>query len=731
MKTTFLIRRSGQILKNKALSLFNRIALPRMKSCLGFSDQKFLKKFNIPAVKLDLQRNNITAARNGLFEHFRRKDASAWPAFPSRMSDANDLSKSDLIKSADSLLSLRFPVTDRPEIHFPSTIDWTFNPSSDPRARWTRDLNRHIWWSVIAVAYQKTGDERYAHGLINIMDDWCRKNPPPSVKNEGDPVWTLMGVGMRSVIWASTFGILLSSPSFSAESALQMLKSIYDHAEFLYLFKTNNNHLLRECNGLATIGVYFPEFVKSEKWKDKAFKRLEDALINQVNTDGSHYELSTGYQWLVIDEFEGTWDLLQSAHTSFTKGNLTNYLKKMYSFLMYVSRPDGSIPQLNDGFMEGKEIQLRKLENASRKFGFQDILFVSTSGKEGSIPDETSKGFDDAGLYVMRSSWRKDSHYLIFDCGPFGGHHGHEDKLSFEISVFGYPFIVDPGTYTYNVADPYRAYFMSSRSHNTVTIRGGSQIRRQKIRNLNPVARNDNHAQWIRNDGFDYVQSDYKEGYGDFRFFRKKEGADPSVIEGVIHTRSILYVKSDYWILHDKIESPLPLSYEILFHMDPAIQCKIEDNKVVRLFRNGVYLNLFPISHCDFKIQSVFGGEAPIQGWYSNGKGKHKVPSPAIIFSTEETQKIDIITMIYPSWNQKDPIRVRFIKGNDKKNDSFQYRVEFNKGLDVIDIAKENLSIHTNEMPLVNFIGLTRKSQNGNTHHQSEWIKSDCQKISL
>ena len=79
-----------------------------------------------------------------------------------------------------------------------------------------------------------------------------------------------------------------------------------NHAQFLSTFKTSQNHLLRESNGLATASVYFPEFKPSKHWLQIALTRLNAELEKQINPDGFHFELSTGYQWVVVNEFEKT-----------------------------------------------------------------------------------------------------------------------------------------------------------------------------------------------------------------------------------------------------------------------------------------------------------------------------------------------------------------------------------------------------------------------------------------
>jgi len=147
----------------------------------------------------------------------------------------------------------------------------------------------------------------------------------------------------------------------------------------------------------------------------------------------------------------------------------------MYQMLAYLIRPDGTFPEINDGFLHWKPIRLAK---AGRLFNRPDFCFVGSQGTEGSPPSKTSIAIQDAGFCVMRTDWTSQARYLFFDAGPFGGPHGHEDKLNIEVCAFGQPFIVDSGSYTYHRQDPFRTYFVGSSGHNTILVDGQSQIRR-------------------------------------------------------------------------------------------------------------------------------------------------------------------------------------------------------------------------------------------------------------
>jgi uncharacterized heparinase superfamily protein len=53
--------------------------------------------------------------------------------------------------------------------------------------------------------------------------------------------------------------------------------------------------------------------------------------------------------------------------------------------------------------------------------------------------------------------------------------HGHADALSFTLRAFGTDVFVDPGTYDYFSFPACRAYFRSTRAHNTVVVDGLDQ----------------------------------------------------------------------------------------------------------------------------------------------------------------------------------------------------------------------------------------------------------------
>ncbi|MDY6876443.1 MAG: alginate lyase family protein [Chloroflexota bacterium] len=620
---------------------------PRMVSAQTLSDETFLARFDLADVRAQIEQGNVTAAKKALWDHYSRRVTTTWPAPPNMIRDlrvnTDELNQDELLTLADSILEHRFVLRmNMPRVTPEGKIAWHLNPTSE--REWLLALNRHQWWPILGLAYAQTGDERYATTFVTQMLDWVEQSPPPTRKNEQSPNWRLMEVGMRMrVSWIPCFALFYNSPAFTGKAKLTMLRTIYDHARFLLLFKTNRNHLLRESNGLAYASICFPEFKEADHWRQVALARLDKALVEQFNQDGSHIEVSTGYQSLVIDEFQNTYTLLQANALSLPKEDLASWLERMYHMMAYLIRPDNTFPQVNDGYVYWKYPQLAQ---AGEALGRDDFVYIGTGGSRGTRPGNTSAGFDDGGLYAMRSDWTKDARYLLFDAGPYGGPHGHEDKLSIELFAFGQAFIVDSSSYTYDTTNPFRAHFVSSQAHNTVLVDGQSQVRRWQEENLNPKTAVGNYATWISQPDFDYVSASYSDGYSLFSF---KKPVDASIIEDVTHTRHILFVRPDYWVLVDEIQASTPHNYQVLFHTVPEIKAKMgpKNRVALNVTPEAATLYLIPSDPQNVKVRCLTGGENPIQGWYSPCSG-HKAPATVVIYERESRASTVVTTLLYP-----------------------------------------------------------------------------------
>ena len=679
-----------------ARRLRNRIITPRVKSVLTLSDAEFLNMFNLTGIYRNDSAGDTAAAIKALFNHYRERLKTGWPSPPKTISDImitieeisdvkiDRLTAEELVATANSIVCNRFSDGGfSPKRTANGDIDWDHNPTSNPEWHWW--LHRHHWWPILAKAYSISGDERYAAAFVSQMQDWIQNNPPPSGKDESSPSWRLMEVGLRMrVSWIPSFALFFESPAFADEDKLLMLRSIYDHANFLCCFKSRMNHLLRESNGLAAVAAYFPEFKDAPQWEHIALARIDTELSNQVNDDGSHIEMSVGYQWLAVDEFEKAYRLLEDCQLSLPNENIASRLEKMYQVLTYVVRPDGTFPQINDGYIQW---EVTRMADAGKKLGRKDFEYIGTQGDKGELPAYNSVSIGDAGFFVMRSGWTEQSKYLFFDAGPYGGWHGHEDKLSIEIYALGAPFIVDAGSYTYENADPYRSYFVGSYSHNTVLVDGLSQIRRWNKANMKPKRSKGKYAKWISEEKFDFVSADYDEGYGRF-FLSSLEKAQ--VMNDVVHKRTIVFVKPDYWVIFDQLVAGQAHDYQLLFHAHPDITVHEMQDNCVCLESAGAnsVLYLMPALSDELTVKLAKGSETPLQGWYSGGPYR-KVPASTVIFEKKKRQNVELITLAYPSSTRQVENDLRIESIAMTRGQGLACRVRHTNGEDYIMLSED------------------------------------------
>lgn len=663
--------------------------IPLMNSVDQLSDDEFLNLLQVESVLNYLKIGDVQAAKYAAVDYYRDRQQTTWPKVTSRLTDLRldleTLDSEEIIKQADLILTNHLTYSEtKPRFTAQGDIDWFYNPSGN--REWLYRLHRHQWWVILGLAYVQTSDERYAVAFVTQLMDWIVKNPPPTFKDESNPAWRLMEVGLRvRISWIPAFSMFLGSPNFTLNAKLTMLRSIYDHASFLALYTSKLNHLLRESNGLVSVSIFFPEFHEAEQWQKIALQRLEEELKRQINQDGSHIELSTGYQCLVIDEFEVTYQLLQSGNLTLENEDLGKWLEKMYQMLIGVIRPDGSFPEINDGF---NIYSYKKLFNAGEVFGREDFVYVGTQGEYGTEPEFTSTAFDNAGLYVMRSDWTSNARFLLFDAGPYGGFHGHEDKLSIEIFAYGHSFIVDSGSYTYEKSDPFRNYFVGSQGHNTVLVDNQSQVRRVQIAHRNPHVTEGNFATWVSELEFDYIASSYDDGYGVLDLSKLNKTV---VNKDVTHTRHIVFIKPDYWLIVDELLASNKHDYQWLFHTAPQITINQGSNgrAIMTTESAEARLCVIPANPQEINMRCIIGEEDPIQGWHSIDH-LQKTPSSTLLYEKKNVASVTQATLLYPydAETACDDVSIESLLVSPDKNNS-AFKITTPNGTDYLMFSKD------------------------------------------
>jgi len=518
---------------------------------------------------------------------------------------------------------------------FEGRIDWTLDPID--YKEWPFQLNRHQFWVTLGRAYWATGEEKYAREFVFQMMDWVKQCPVPrSVSGNASNNWRTIEAGIRmGHNWPEAYHLFLASPSFTDDAIVTMVKSCAEHARHLMRWPTTGNWLTMEADGLMHVGVLFPEFKEAADWRKTATDRLYAELDKQVYPDGAQIELSTGYHQVSLTNFVKAWEIAHLNGVAMPADYIAK-IQRMYDYNLLASMPNGYLPGLNDAGATGIR---RWLEQGFKLFpDRKDYQWVATGGKSGEEPKVGSIALPFSGHLVMRSGWKPESLYMLFDAGPFGYGHQHEDSLNIVLYAYGKYLLVDPGNYPYD-SSQWRKYVLSTRAHNTIRVDGEDQHSRGKSREKYVVSQ-PLPNRWASCPEFDYASSTYTEGYGDTNQIK------------VTHNRRVFFVKPEYWIVVDTLtpSDDQQHSYESMFHLDAERAEVDEQSKSVRTVNaDAANLAIIPMADSGLSVRIVSGQEKPIvQGWMPSG-GYDVRPIPTPIFGKSGSGPVTLAYALYPT----------------------------------------------------------------------------------
>ncbi len=510
------------------------------------------------------------------------------------------------VEDAKKLCEDKFDLLGYKDLDFGDPVDWHYEPVSDiqaPMQHWKLfddletegtgdrkivwEANRHQHFFTLGIAYLQTKDERFAAAFVRHLDGWMEQNPPGMGIN-----WaSSLEISFRAMSWLWAFHLFKDSQSFTPGVFRKALKYLFAHGthieQYLSTYYSPNTHLTGEALGLYYLGTQLPFLERASHWRKIGRKILLEELDKQILPDGVYFEQTTWYQRYTADfylHFLILHKLNNEKISPKKSAKLDTKVQSLLDFMMFATRPDGTTPIIGDD--DGGRV-LPQTDSASDNFRgtlsvgavlFKrgDYKYVSKDvsqelfwllGEEGMkiydflesyYPENNSKAFKDGGYFVMRDGWSETDNYLLFDAGEIGSHnggHGHADTLGFELAVAGKTMLIDPGTYTYHESKELRDSFRSSSAHNTLSIDdesssqfGGKFSWQTKAV---PLVKS-----WLSFDRFDFVEASH-DGYQRL----KNSPAE--------HTRSILFLRNEYWIMRDFVNTAGGHKYRQNFHFPP------------------------------------------------------------------------------------------------------------------------------------------------------------------
>ena len=453
------------------------------------------------------------------------------------------------------------------------TFQWA-EQSSD-----TAYVGFHYFWFIkeLARAFLLTGDPKYPTMFREVVCSWwealpdvaagasfCRAGSSRPDLTGMDIIWNRgLGSSLRCVFLMDNYALMRGRPEFTTELHGKILRIFLGHARYMLdqqLQQYNpSNFQTSQMSWMVTAAVMLPEFREAAQWLEMGIKRLRERIEKNYNQDGAQVELCPQYHLAGMRDITRATLLLRRngiADLSRDKA-IWKKLERIFDWPIRTAHPTGHLALFNSGdyctewqaflplgmqlfgsrlhawaacrFIKPGFIPVAK--NVSEYILFMDGEWVRTlnDGPAGELPSFTNDLMVDSGLAVLRSGWDENAFSLAFDFNrePYGGH-AYPGRLSFDLWAYGAALVVNPGSPMSYSHPRYMAWCYKTISHNTVMVGERDQ---QKPYFAKLLAWRDG-----RRVTFVSAQTEcYRESHG------------------IIHQRSIVWVKGEYYFIFDRL----------------------------------------------------------------------------------------------------------------------------------------------------------------------------------
>jgi hypothetical protein len=378
-----------------------------------------------------------------------------------------------------------------------------YRVAGDAKVVW--EPNRHHHLVVLGRAYRATGDVRYASAVVEQLESWLEQCPFGRGMNWRSP----LELAIRLINWVWAVDLIHESGLVTGEFWRRLRR-----ATFLHLWEITrkysrgssaNNHRIGEAAGVFIASSYFRELDDAGRWRRESREILSEEIVVQTYPDGGTREQAVGYHVFVLQLFLLAGIVARKTGEDFPAVYWSR-LERMLEFLGALSE-GGTLPMIGDSD-DGYVLDLGSTQDIRALFCIGAVVYgrADFKARAGVYTEATrwllgasgratfdalrsapasellaSRALPDSGYYLLQSGHREavDRISVVFDCGELGfksiAAHGHADALSFTLRAFGSDVFVDPGTYDYFSFPACRAYFRSTRAHNTVVVDGLDQ----------------------------------------------------------------------------------------------------------------------------------------------------------------------------------------------------------------------------------------------------------------
>lgn len=289
-----------------------------------------------------------------------------------------------------------------------------------------------------------------------LLHRWVRENPPGSGTG-----WEPYPTSLRTVNWIKWALRGNPLPDECINSLAVQCRWLTGRLEIHLL----GNHLFANAKALVFGGLFF-EGDEAETWLERGLRILEREVPEQILRDGGHFERSTMYHALALEDMLDLCNVASVFRAAVSPPVLKTIdgwrgrIVAMQAWLAAMSHPDGEIALFNDAAMGSAPTPTELAEYATR-LGLPPPTF----GKQGATQ------FAPSGYIRLEHG----PAVALLDVAPVGPDylpgHAHADTLSFELSLFGRRIVVNSGTSCYGRSAE-RSRQRGTGAHSTLQING-------------------------------------------------------------------------------------------------------------------------------------------------------------------------------------------------------------------------------------------------------------------
>lgn len=377
------------------------------------------------------------------------------------------------------------PITHK--AHAGAALPWWRTKHLDPEFGDIKDLwepSRFAWVYDLIRAYAASRDETFLRAFESHFSHWADANPPFF-----GAAWSCgQETAIRAIALRYAECTLGQLPGRTLDVWMRVRCTLAASGERIadaidYAISQRNNHGLSEAVGLIILGERLcglhPE---AGRWIQKGWRLLPGLIDEQFAPDGWYIQHSFVYQRLALDQCVVAQRSLGKLGLSLSDTN-TQRLRAATALLQSVMAPEsGTVP--NHGANDSSMIHPTTL--ASR-LDFRPVITAVASVFDGEIPEDIQPDYETVawlgthrpkrshpvanGTMVRRglSGWVAVRHGRIgvfIRAGTYRSRPGHVDALHVDIRFGDQWTVVDPGTYRYNAAPPWRNGLAVASVHN-------------------------------------------------------------------------------------------------------------------------------------------------------------------------------------------------------------------------------------------------------------------------